>query len=310
MAGLAEKGESVWLTEALVYALATWAEVAERRGDRRRAARYRREAARSRRAINRHAWDGAWYARGFTDAGKPFGVKTDTQGRIFLNAQSWAIICGAADVRRAASCIRSVERMLMAPAGAMKLWPPFSGMRKEIGKLTQKVPGWNENGSVYCHASTFYACALFVAREADKGFDALRRLLPGYGRNTIRRTGQVPLYLPNFYRGETAGRKAGLSSHAPNTGTASWYYRAVVAMLLGVRGEAKGLRIDPQLPKAWKRVTVWRRWRGAEFDIEIVRARGRGRPRVAVTLDGRAIRGNLIPAQAPKSRHAVRVLVR
>ncbi|HEY3417552.1 MAG TPA: hypothetical protein VGM23_11770, partial [Armatimonadota bacterium] len=44
MAGLEDKGESVWLSEALVYSLDQWAEVAEYRGDTKRAQRYRQEA--------------------------------------------------------------------------------------------------------------------------------------------------------------------------------------------------------------------------------------------------------------------------
>jgi cellobionic acid phosphorylase len=305
MAGLEEKGESIWLSCALALALDAWAAVAARRGDTARAARYRRRAARLRAAVNRYGWDGRWYVRGFTDAGQPFGSAADREGRIFLNAQSWAIMCGAAGPERTRSCIRSVERMLMTPAGPVTLAPAYTRMHTAIGKLTQKVAGWNENGSVYCHAATFYACALYAARSPDKAFDALRRLLPGHPDNPVARCGQVPLYIPNFYRGAACGRKAGLSSHFPNTGTVSWYYRTVVAMLLGVRAEPDGLRIDPQLPSHWKRADVRRTWRGAVFDVRIRRRAGeRG---VTVRLDGRRLPDNLLPVQRRGTRHVVSV---
>ena len=255
-------------------------------------------------AINRLAWDGRWYARGFTDAGKPFGVRANREGRIFLNAQSWAIMCGAADARRASSCIQAVERDLMTQSGPMTLAPAYTRMQDDIGKLTQKMPGWNENGSVYCHAATFYAYALFAAREADRGYAALRILLPGGRPNTLDRAGQLPLYIPNFFRGAASGRNAGRSSHAPNTGTASWYYRTAVGMLMGVRAEFEGLRIDPQLPGAWRRARVWRAWRGAEFDIQIHRT-SRVR-RTEVFLDGDRLPDNLVPVQTG-GRHHVEV---
>jgi cellobionic acid phosphorylase len=290
----------------MAAALDAWAPVARRRGDVKRAIRYEREADKTRRAINRLAWDGQWYTRGFTDAGKPFGVKTDREGTVFLNSQSWAMIAGAATARRVTLCMRAVEKYLMTPSGPMLLGPAFTAMREDIGKLTQKIPGWNENGSIYCHAATFYAYALYCARRPDEAFDVLRRLLPGYGGNTIERTGQLPLYIPNFYRGADAGRKAGLSSHAPNTGTASWYYRTAVAMLLGVRAEEAGMRLDPQLPRGWRRAAVWRLWRGAEFDIQIVRG---GVKRTAVWLDGRPLRGTLVPVQPAGSWHWVKVAV-
>lgn len=284
MAGHQEKGESIWLSEALAYALATWAEIADFRRDQPRARRWRRAAAKLRQAINRYAWDGHWYVRGFTDAGRPFGTRRDREGRIFINSQSWAIISRAATPQRRRRCVRAVEQHLLTPTGPMTLAPAYTRFHGDIGKLTQKIPGWNENGSSYCHAATFYAYALYVALQADKGFAALRGLLPGGGANTIVRAGQVPLYVPNFYRGVAAGRKAGLSSHAPNTGTASWYYRTAITMLCGVRAEPHGLRLDPQLPARWRHVTVWRRWRDAEFTIQIIRDRQLRRP--AVTLDG------------------------
>ncbi len=307
MAGHHEKGESVWLSQALAHALDVWADLADHRHDTQRANRWRTEAVNLRRAINRLAWDGRWYRRGFTDAGRPFGTHRDREGTVFINSQSWAIISGAANRKRARLCIRAVEQHLMTPAGPMTLAPPFTTFRADIGKLTQKIPGWNENGSVYCHAATFYAYALYVAREADKGFAALRQLLPGGGTNTIQRAGQVPLYIPNFYRGAAAGRHAGLSSHAPNTGTASWYYRTVVAMLFGIRAEHHGLRIDPQLPSHWNRARVWRRWRGAEFDVRI--KRDRARRGVTVMLDGQVLRDNLIPIQPAGAKRVVQVVI-
>jgi cellobionic acid phosphorylase len=306
MAGHGEKGESVWLTQALSFGLDQWAEVAERSGERARARRYRRQAQACRRAVNRYAWTGRWYARGFTDAGRPFGVRGDREGRIFINPQSWSLICGAARGARAEQVIASVRKHLLTDWGAMTLYPAFSSFREDIGKLTQKPPGTGENASAYCHATTFLAYALFRARQSDLAFSVLRRLLPGYGRNTVARAGQLPIYIPNFYRGIPAGRSVGRSSHSPNTGTAAWYYRTAVSMLLGVRGEFDGLRLDPQLPSHWRQARVWRSFRGAAFEIVIRRRAGLKRARVI--LDGKELPDNLVPVLKPGSRHVVLVL--
>jgi len=302
-AGHHEKGESIWLSQALVAGLEIWAEVAEQRGDTQRARRFRAEAQRTRQAINRLAWDGQWYRRGFTDTGRPFGTQRDREGKVFINSQSWAVISGTATPARARACLRAVEKHLMTPAGPMTLAPSYKQFVPDIGKLTQKIPGWNENGSVYCHAATFYAYALYVAREADRAFANLRALLPGGPRHSIKAAGQIPIYIPNFYRGRDAGPNMGLSSHSPNTGTVSWYYRTVIAMLLGVRAEKNGLRLDPQLPSHWRHAQVWRRWRGAEFDIRIIRT-GRN---PEITLDGQPIAGSLIPVQPAGSKHRITV---
>jgi cellobionic acid phosphorylase len=303
MAGMGEKGESVWLSQALSLALDTWADVCAHRGETAQAKRWRRAAAQMRQAINRYAWNGRWYTRGFKDNGQPFGTPADREGRIFLNSQSWALMCGAANRRQTAACIRAVERHLMTPCGPMKLAPPYTRMDETIGKLSQKIPGWNENGSIYCHAATFYAYALFTVRQPDRAFDTLRRLIPGYKDHTLQRAGQLPLYIPNFYLGDPMGRRAGASSHAPNTGTASWYYRTAIAMLLGVRAEFDALRIDPQLPRHWKHARVQRAWRGAKFDIVIRRVAGLRA--TEISLDGRRLRDNRIPCQPAGSQHKI-----
>ena len=94
------KGESVWLTQALALSLKLWSEIAEHRGDRRTATRYRRAHAAIGRAVNRHCWDGSWYVRGTTDAGKSFGASRNKEGRMYLNTQSWAILADIAPRER------------------------------------------------------------------------------------------------------------------------------------------------------------------------------------------------------------------
>ena len=306
MAGWKEKGESIWLTEALAVALDTWAVVANRIGDRKRAKVYRREADVCRKAINDLAWDGEWYARGTTDAGRWFGVSKDKEGKIFLNAQSWALMSNAATGReRIEACMKAVRQHLMTPSGPMTMAPAFTTMHEDIGKITQKTPGTGENGSVYCHAASFYAYGLFHVRQAEEGFRILRTLLTGAGTNPLTRSQQLPLYIPNFYRGSAAGKTAGRSSAAWNTGTAAWFYRTAVTDLLGVRGEFDGLRIDPQLPRKWDKVEVWRKFRGAEFNIAMRKTRGVRK--IEVILDGKPLPGNLIPIQKPGGVHTVEV---
>ncbi len=307
MAGYKGRGDSVWLTQALARSLDLWAQVCDRRGDRRRAARCRREAERCRDAVNRRGWDGSWYARGTTDAGRLFGVSGDREGRIYLNSQAWALISGAASPRRRRSCIRAVEKHLDTPAGPMVLGPAYTRMREDVGRITQKQAGFAENGSVYCHSAVFYAYGLYMWREGERAFRVLRDLLPGLGRNTIQAAGQLPLYIPNFYRGAGAGCTAGESSRFPGTGTASWYLLTVLEMLLGLRGQLDGLRVDPQLPGEWQRARVLRRFRGAEFDVTIERRRGaRG---IGVSLNGRPLPGDLVPVQRKGSRHRVAVTI-
>ncbi|KAI0026119.1 glycoside hydrolase family 94 protein [Xylariomycetidae sp. FL0641] len=275
MVGIQGKGVSGWLTLATAHAVRLWAEVCARAGRGGDAERYRAGAAAVVRAANAHLWEGAWYLRGITDAGVPFGVRGDAGGgRLWLNPQAWALLAGAADGPRARRLLDAVAEHLDTPYGTAMFAPPYAGMREDVGRVTQKYPGSAENASVYNHAAVFWAHALYGAGEADRAFAVLRRMLPGPGEDDYVQRGQLPVYIPNYYRGawRECPRTAGRSSQLFNTGTVSWVYRCVVESLCGLRGDPDGLTVNPQLPSAWDGMKVTREFRGATFVVDIRKA--------------------------------------
>jgi cellobionic acid phosphorylase len=78
-----------------------------------------------------------------------------------------------------------------------------------------------------------------------------------------------------------------------------------VEELFGLRGDGQTLRIAPQLPSHWQRARVWRRLRGADFEVEIERVAGRSEARVAV--DGRWLEGDAFSGIEAGRRYRVRV---
>lgn len=274
MVGYKGKGVSGWLTVATAYALNLWAGVCEQQGRDDIAAEYRAGAAEVNKAANDHFWDGEWFARGITDDGVTFGTRRDREGRIWLNPQSWAILGGAAATpEQRAKMLAQVDEQLSTPYGVLMFAPPYSGMREDIGRVTQKFPGQGENGSVYNHAAVFYIYSLYTIGEADRAYRYLRQLIPGPSEEDYRRRGQLPIYVPNYYRGawKELPRTAGRSSQLFNTGTVSWAYRCFVEGLCGLRGVADGLLVRPQLPSHWDRVQITRWFRGASIRVDVRR---------------------------------------
>ena len=102
MVGWKGRGVSGWLSLASAHALRLWAAVCARSGRAAQAARFEAGAEALNAAVNAHLWDGDWYGRGITDDGVVFGVRADSEGRIYLNPQSWAMLSGAADATRSA----------------------------------------------------------------------------------------------------------------------------------------------------------------------------------------------------------------
>ena len=89
------------------------------------------------------------------------------------------------------------------------------------------------------------------------------------------------------------------------SGTAAWLYRCLVESLVGLCGDGQGLRIAPQPPAHWPRLRAWRRFRGAEFELEVERVPGLQARRVAV--DGQWLEGGRLDSIEPGRRYRVRV---
>lgn len=296
MVGYKGKGVSGWLSVATAYALNLWGDICDRQKETDLAAEFRAGAKDINRAVNTHMWDGSWYGRGITDEGTIFGIAKDPEGRIFLNPQSWAMLANTCDEEQKTKMIRAIEEQLETPYGVAMLAPAYTAMRDDVGRVTQKHPGSAENGSVYNHAAIFYIYSLYVAGETDKAFTLLRQMISGPDTADYVQRGQLPVFIPNYYRGAyyQFPRTAGRSSQLFNTGTVSWVYRSLVDGLFGLQGHPDGLRINPQLPSRWTSAKVVREFRGATFSVQYQRSEAC--KEIEISLDGNTLTSNIISA--------------
>jgi len=114
--------------------------VAERRGEASKAAQWRKDAYAIQQAIEREAWDGDWYRRGYFDDGSPLGSVSSEECRIDAIAQSWGVISGAAEAERAARAMSAVNAQLVSRSdGLVKLFTPRSTAERMI-RLHSGVP--------------------------------------------------------------------------------------------------------------------------------------------------------------------------
>lgn len=312
MVGYKGRGVSGWLTVATAYALNLWAEICETSGassSLAESAKHFRAGARSvNRAANEHLWGGDWFARGITDDNVTFGIRKDQEGRIWLNPQAWAILGGAANAGQRASMVAQVDEQLVTPYGVQMFAPPFSAMRDDVGRVTQKHPGSAENGAVYNHAAIFYIYSLYTINESDRAYELLRRMLPGPSEADYLQRGQLPVFIPNYYRGayHEYPRTAGRSSQLFNTGTVSWVYLCFVEGLCGLKGSSDGLTIKPQLPSHWDGIKVVRQFRHATFNVSIQRA---DVDEIQVWQDGKRLTENVIKGIVAGGAYALEVLI-
>lgn len=308
MVGYKGKGVSGWLSVATSYALKLWAQVCQHQGDSDVAEECLACAGEIDTAVNRHLWDGQWYGRGITDDGVTFGISDDAEGRIFLNPQSWAILAGTCSEAQQSSMIAAIEAQLETPYGVMMFAPAYTAMRDDVGRVTQKHPGSAENGSVYNHAAAFYAYSLYQTGETDRAYRLIRQMIPGDSDADYRQRGQMPIYIPNYYRGAyyQFPRTAGRSSQLFNTGTVAWVYRTLIESLFGLRGTQDGLLIRPALPTEWDEVKVVRQFRGARFGVRYLRTAKSDQK--GIWVDGHRLEGDCITDIRPGKLYQVKVV--
>ncbi len=315
--GLQEKGESIWLAQFLAGLLADWAELYRRVARDSSLARLCRSAPEqtayefeNRRralneAINRHGWDGAWYTRATLDDGSVLGSASNRVGRIFLNAQVWAILNDVATPERARQCFDSVREHLVSDAGALLLAPAFDVPDEKVGYITRYAPGLRENGGVYSHAATWAIAAACKMGDAELVGRLLHAINPAL--KDPDRYWAEPYVLPGNVDGP-ASPYYGRAGWTWYTGSAQWLHRVVTQWVLGVRPEWDGLRIAPCLPPEWNAARMTRPYRGSLYAFEIERPPASD-GQVRVWLDGAECPDAWIPAPAAAGEtHQVRVV--
>lgn len=300
------KSESVWLAHFLIGILEGWVELERRlrRPDERVIERYAREAQSMREAVNRHFWDGAWYVRATKDSGEPIGSRRNRDGKIFINAQTWAVLHDVVPKERRATLLRSMERHLYKAYGPLSLFPAYREPDAEIGYLTRYAPGARENGGLYTHAAVWAVQAECMLKRRGKAWELLRRFWP------VHRGMDPDLYQAEPYvsPGNVDGPNSphyGRGGWTWYTGSAAWMLRVGTEWLLGVRPAWDGLLIDPCLPPEWKGFRMTRRFRDSTYRIEVSVKPGEAQ----ITLDGRPHEGQVVPAFRDGREHVVTVRV-
>ncbi|MFA0442656.1 glycosyl hydrolase family 65 protein [Vibrio sp. 10N.222.51.C12] len=309
MVGPKGKGVSGWLAQALSVALQTWIRISRKYNDESIIQQFESMVEELATISHEYLWKGDWYARGITDDGVTFGVPEDSEGRIFLNTQSWAFMANMPNAEQKTKMLAAIDEQLDTPYGVMLCAPAFTQMREDVGRVTQKWPGSGENGSIYNHAAAFYAASLYAIDEPDRAFAVLRKMVADPQSDTFERRGQLPVYIPNYYRGayyqypDTAGR----SSNLFNTGTGAWFYRMIIEEMLGLKGCEEGLSIQPKLPSEWSNFSVKRSFRGAQLHVTYQRTAEV--TKVEVIMDGKKLTTNILPGLQSGACYQVTVLL-
>ena len=308
MTGLLGRGESVWTSIALCYALKNTAEIAEKlKGD--LAIKDEMLARRDKmvKAINEQAWDGEWYLAAINDYNEKVGSHEEKEGSIYLNSQTWAVLSEVAEGERREKCIAAVDKYLDSDYGPLTLYPTYTSFNNRIGRLTSFIPGIWENGTPYCHGGTFKVVADCLLGRGDKAYETILKIMPNSETNPSTHSGCEPYALTNMYFGPDNPRR-GETLFAWVTGTAGWMFRAVVQYMLGFHPEYDGFTLAPCIPAEWGEVTLTRKFRGDTYKLTIKNPDGKQSGVSKVILDGVEVSG-CVKLVGDGKEHTITVII-
>ncbi len=269
------------------------AAIAEFTGRNELAARCRERYEEMKELANTHGWDGQWYRRILLADGGCIGGKDVSPGSIFLEPQVWAVIGGVAEGERARTVMDSVYKHLARKHGIKLLDPPYTDYDPKWGSISILLPGHKENGAVFCHAASWAVVAEAILGNGSRAWDYYKRMAPTTN-SRIAEVHETEPYVYSQHIAQEPFHKIGRARNSWLTGSATWFTLAGQQYILGVRPELGGLFIDPTIP-GWKEFRVTRKFRGATYEIEVTNPGGVERGVKSVTVDGKAIEGNLVP---------------
>jgi len=270
--GVHWKGESIWLSHFFVGVLHGFAALLGRLGKSADTINVYEKAEKAlKAAILAHAWDGKWFIRATTDEGKVLGSGKCKEGKIYLNAQTWAVINRVVEGARAQDVLDSTEEHLYKDYGVLLFTPAYTVTDKSIGYRTRYSPGVRENGGCYTHAAIWAMWAQAVAGRREKVYETFRRLCPPLqSQNDPDRYAGEPFVTP----GNTEGPESlaeGRGAWTWYSGSAAWLYKGAMEWMLGVSVRDGRLEVNPNIPSSWCGFIMERLHKGKRYRIDVSR---------------------------------------
>lgn len=299
-------GESAMVSFLHYWAICNFVELAKKLGRQDDAAYYETMAAAVKKISRQELWDGQWFIRGITAKGRKIGTQTDTEGRVHMESNTWAVLSGVADPEQGKLAMDAVDEYLYTPYGLMLNAPCFTVPDDDIGFVTRVYPGLKENGSIFSHPNPWAWCAEAVLGRGSRAMKFYDALCPAMQNDRIEIRKSEPYSYCQFVSGRDH-TTFGEAHHPFMTGSAGWAYYAATQYLLGVRPEFDSLTVDPCIPADWKEFTVDRIWRGAEYRIRVTNPKGVEKGVAEIRLNGETV--DSIPVQAPGSVSEIEVIM-
>ena len=250
-------------------------------------------------AIQKTAWDGAWFLRAYYDNGDPMGSRNNTECQIDLISQAWSILTDVATPEQKESVMRETDNRLVNREHEIiqLLTPAFRHSQPSPGYIMNYPVGVRENGGQYTHGAMWYIMALLKEGRYDKAYYLYSLINPIHRTETLAEVLKYKVepycIAADIYSNPQHAGRGGWTWY---TGSASWAYKTGIENILGFRKEGDELILDPRIPTGWAEFTLKYRYGSSLYVIHYTAgAAGRLADRATIRLvdDGKTHEVNL-----------------
>ncbi len=281
-------GESAMVSFLHHWALVQFVELAEYLERKEDAGYFSAMAKDVKRRCEEVLWDGVWYIRGITADGRKIGTSKDTEGKVHLESNAWAVLSGVASPERGRACMDAVRNYLFTEYGLMLNAPPYTIPDEGIGFVTRVYPGIKENGAIFSHPNPWAWAAECLLGRGEAAITYYDALSPYNQNDKIEIRQAEPYTYCQFVMGR-AHTAFGRARHPFMTGSAGWAYFSATQYMLGIRPGFDGLTVDPCIPTEWKGFSVTRVYRGGTYHIRVENTKGVQKGVVSITVGGQRV---------------------
>ena len=132
------------------------------------------------------------------------------------------------------------------------------------------MPGVRENGGQYTHASCWVVIAESLLKNGEKALELYKMINPiehSRNKDAANKYKVEPYVIPADIYG--AGNLAGRGGWTWYTGSSSWFYKAGIEYILGLKIEKGILSLNPCIPKDWKEYVIRYKYGRSVYNIKV-----------------------------------------
>lgn len=304
---LGKKGESTFVAFQLYYAMNMMRDLATQREDKDYVDYLNRVQKELGDALEK-CWDEDRFIRGIREDGETVGAKDDPEASMWLNPQSWSIISGFATEEQGETAMQTVADILDTPYGAKLMDPPYVDHYFDGALMHIFNPGTKENSGIFSQSQGWLILAESLLGHGDAAFRYFEESSPATMNDKAEQRVLEP-YVHGQFTESDDSPYAGRSHVHWLTGTASTVMVGCVEGICGMRPDADGLRISPAIPSAWDGFSIEKNFRGKHLSIQVQNPNHVESGVSSLTLNGKTLTDNYVPADALEETNKITVVL-